>query len=336
MVKEHQSTQPLKVLIIEDEADIRRFLRATLLGTGYRVLESATGDDGLQKVADEKPAVVLLDLGLPDMDGLSVIRKLRGWSSVPIIVLSARGNETDKIKALDGGADDYLTKPFGVGELLARIRVALRRLPDVEAETADVPFVLGDLRVDFARRQVFLGETEVHLTPIEHRLLTALIRHGGKLVTHRQLLKEVWGPESVYETHYLRVYMAHLRRKIETDPVATKVPVDRTGHRLSARVGLMLMQPLRRVASYVSYSGPIVQPERHDRLGAPHQVSTRWRSIARTTAIADAARPAKMLHLASLPWKRYPPGQMPLPAACQSTKTPQDDQFELNYSIQGW
>jgi two-component system, OmpR family, KDP operon response regulator KdpE len=217
MVKEPEPAQFPRILIIEDEAEIRRFLRATLLGSGYRVLESPTGDDGLQKATDEKPALVLLDLGLPDMDGLLVIRKLREWSNVPIIILSARGNEADKIKALDGGADDYLTKPFGVGELLARVRVALRRLPDVSEADASV-FVLGDLRVDFGRHQVFVGEKEVHLTPIEHRLLTTLIRHGGKLVTHRQLLKEVWGPDSVFETHYLRVYMAHLRRKIESDP----------------------------------------------------------------------------------------------------------------------
>jgi two-component system, OmpR family, KDP operon response regulator KdpE len=218
MVNQHEPAQVPKILIIEDEPEIRRFLRATLLGSEYRVVESPTGSDGLQKVTDEKPALVLLDLGLPDMDGLSVIRELRGWSNVPIIVLSARGNETDKIKALDGGADDYLTKPFGVGELLARVRVALRRLPDVESEADASPFVLGDLCVDFSRHQIFVGGREVHLTPIEHRLLTTLIRHNGKLVTHRQLLKEVWGPDSVFENHYLRVYMAHLRRKIESDP----------------------------------------------------------------------------------------------------------------------
>jgi two-component system, OmpR family, KDP operon response regulator KdpE len=218
MSKVHEDTHIPRILVIEDEPEIRRFLRATLLNSGYHLLESSTGDEGLQIVADENPAVVLLDLGLPDMDGLTVIRKLRGWSNVPIIVLSARGNEADKIRALDGGADDYLTKPFGVGELLARIRVALRRLPDDQCESDALPFVLGDLRVDFGRHQVFMGDQEVHLTPIEHRLLTTLIRHGGKLVTHRQLLREVWGPDSVFEKHYLRVYMAHLRRKIETDP----------------------------------------------------------------------------------------------------------------------
>lgn len=218
MRKEHELEPPPKILVIEDEPDIRRFLRATLAASGYRMLEAATAGDGLAQAADERPAVVLLDLGLPDLDGLAVIGKLREWSSVPIIVLSARGNEHDKIKALDGGADDYLTKPFGVGELLARIRVALRRTPDDPAQGDAAPFVLDQLRVDFARRQVFVGEREVHLTPIEHRLLTALVRHAGKLVTHRQLLKEVWGPDSVFETHYLRVYMTHLRRKIEADP----------------------------------------------------------------------------------------------------------------------
>jgi two-component system KDP operon response regulator KdpE len=207
-----------RILIIEDEPEIRRFLRASLVGSDYRVFEASTADEGLQQAAEQKPAVVLLDLGLPDMDGLLVIRKLREWTSVPIIVLSARGDEADKIKALDAGADDYLTKPFGVGELLARVRVALRRVPDKDAEATAEPFCLGELRVDFAQRQVFLGPKEVHLTPIEHRLLTALVRRGGKLVTHRQLLKEVWGPDAVFETHYLRVYMAHLRRKIETDP----------------------------------------------------------------------------------------------------------------------
>ena len=217
MVKLSEPQSP-KILIIEDEPEIRRFLRVSLLGNDYRVLEASTGGDGLQQATDEKPAVILLDLGLPDMDGLTVIRKLRAWSNVPIIVLSARGNEADKIKALDEGADDYLTKPFGVGELLARLRVALRRLAEESPETATEAFVLGDLRVDFVRHQVFVGTEQVHLTPIEHRLLTALIRRSGRLVTHRQLLKEVWGPDAVFETHYLRVYMAHLRRKIESDP----------------------------------------------------------------------------------------------------------------------
>ena len=155
---------------------------------------------------------------MPDIDGLTIIRQLRGWSQVPIIVLSARGREPDKVKALDAGADDYLTKPFSVGELLARIRVALRHAAGDHGEAGEPVFELGELRVDLERRQVFVAEKEVHLTPIEYRILTTLIKHAGKVVTHRQLLKEVWGPDSVFETHYLRVYMTHLRRKIEPDP----------------------------------------------------------------------------------------------------------------------
>ena len=207
-----------KILIVEDELEIRRFLRASLDTHGYQLIESETGKDGLNRVADEHPDLVLLDLGLPDTDGLCVIHKLREWSQVPIIVLSARGREADKVKALDAGADDYLTKPFSVGELLARIRVAFRHTAHDHDEPGEPVFSLGTLRVDFERRQVFVGEKEVHLTPIEYRILTTLIKHSGRVVTHRHLLKEVWGPDSVFETHYLRVYMTHLRRKIEPDP----------------------------------------------------------------------------------------------------------------------
>jgi two-component system, OmpR family, KDP operon response regulator KdpE len=207
-----------KILIIEDEQEIRRFLRASLTNHGYRLIESETGEGGLNLVADEKPDLVLLDLGLPDTDGLSVIRRLRGWSQVPVIVLSARGQEADKVKALDAGADDYLTKPFSVVELQARMRVALRHATQDQDEAGEPIFTLGGLRVDLERRLVFVDEKEVHLTPIEYRILITLIKHSGKVVTHRQLLKEVWGPESVFETHYLRVYMTHLRRKIEPDP----------------------------------------------------------------------------------------------------------------------
>jgi two-component system KDP operon response regulator KdpE len=206
------------VLIIEDEQEIRRFLRASLTSHGYRLLESETGQRGLDLVADERPDLVLLDLGLPDGDGLSVICRLRGWSQVPIIVLSARGREADKVQALDAGADDYLTKPFSVVELQARIRVALRHASQDQHEASEPTFQLGALRVDLERRQVSVAEKQVHLTPIEFRILVSLIRHGGKVVTHRQLLKEVWGPESVFEKHYLRVYMTHLRRKIEANP----------------------------------------------------------------------------------------------------------------------
>ncbi len=207
-----------KILVVEDEQEIRRFLRASLENHSYRIVEAQTARNGLKRAAEDHPDLVLLDLGLPDADGLDVIGQLRGWSQVPIIVLSARGRESDKVKALDSGADDYLTKPFNVGELLARIRVALRHSARGSDEPEDPIFILDSLRVDLARRQVFVAEKEIHLTPIEYRLLTTLIKYAGKVITHRQLLKEVWGPDSVFETHYLRVYMTHLRRKIERDP----------------------------------------------------------------------------------------------------------------------
>lgn len=210
--------QQPKILIIEDDLEIRRFLRASLANHGYQLIETETGQNGLDLLADEHPDLVLLDLGLPDVDGLTVIRRLRSWSQVPVIVISARGREADKVKALDGGADDYLTKPFSVGELQARMRVALRHANQDHDEAGEPIFTLGQLRVDLERRQVFVGDKEVHLTPIEYRIMTTLIKHGGKVVTHRQLLKEVWGPESVFENHYLRVYMTHLRRKIEPNP----------------------------------------------------------------------------------------------------------------------
>ncbi len=208
----------IKILLIEDEREIRRFLRVSLGGQGYRLIETANGKDGIMQAASQQPDLVILDLGLPDIDGMEVIRQVRDWSQMPIIVLSARGQERQKVEALDAGADDYLTKPFSVGELAARIRVALRHsAPDSETTDGAI-FSVGDLRVDFARRQVFRGEKEIHLTPIEYRLLATMIKHAGKVITHKQLLKEVWGPDSVYENHYLRVYMAQLRRKIEVDP----------------------------------------------------------------------------------------------------------------------
>jgi two-component system KDP operon response regulator KdpE len=206
-----------KILLIEDEQEIRRFLRVSLSGHGYRLVESANGRDGIMQAASQQPDLMILDLGLPDMDGMEVIRQVRDWSHMPIIVLSARGQEHQKVDALDAGADDYLTKPFSVGELVARIRVALRHVARDTGDSGDPVFVLGGLRVDFVRRQVFFNTEEVHLTPIEYRLLTTLIKYAGKVITHKQLLKEVWGPDSVYETHYLRVYMAQLRRKIEAD-----------------------------------------------------------------------------------------------------------------------
>ena len=205
------------VLIIEDEPQMRRFLRATLRAHDYQVVEAATAREGLTQAAGRNPELVLLDLGLPDAEGLDVARALRRNSRTPIIVLSARGRESDKVAALDEGADDYLTKPFGAQELLARIRVALRHsaLP-ADAEPKPV-FETGDLRVDQARRQVFRGSQEVHLTPTEYKLLAALVRHAGRVITHRQLLQEVWGASYVDQTHYLRVYMAQLRQKLESD-----------------------------------------------------------------------------------------------------------------------
>lgn len=197
---------------------MQRFLRIVLQGQGYSFIEAQTGQEGLVQAATRSPDIILLDLGLPDIDGLEVTRRLREWSDIPIIVLSAREQEQDKIKALDAGADDYLTKPFGAGELLARIRVAVRHKVMRQAGQGEPVFILDNLRVDMSQRQVFLNEQEVHLTPIEYKLLTVLIQNAGKVVTHSQLLKEVWGPSYSKETQYLRVYMTQLRHKLELDP----------------------------------------------------------------------------------------------------------------------
>jgi two-component system KDP operon response regulator KdpE len=206
------------ILLIEDDPQIRRFLRASLITQGYELIEAGTGREGLALAAAQVPEVVLLDLGLPDMEGLEVIKQLRSWSSVPIIILSARGQERDKVANLDAGADDYLTKPFGVGELLARIRVALRKSPPAEESQQEPFYSLGKIKVDFERRMVFRGQEEVHLTPIEYKLLSVLLKHRGKVVTHRQLLKEVWGPSYVEQNPYLRIFILNLRRKLEDDP----------------------------------------------------------------------------------------------------------------------
>jgi two-component system, OmpR family, KDP operon response regulator KdpE len=206
------------VVLIEDELQIRRFLRATLTGQGYRLFEATTGADGLIEVASRQPDVVIVDLGLPDMDGLDVIRRMREWTAVPVIVLSARGQERDKVTALDAGADDYVSKPFGAGELLARIRVALRHTAGASHEGEEATFKVGDLEVDQLRRHVTLRGAEIKLTPIEYKLLTTLVRHAGKVVTHQQLLREVWGPSHDDQAHYVRVYMAHLRHKLEAEP----------------------------------------------------------------------------------------------------------------------
>jgi two-component system KDP operon response regulator KdpE len=220
---------PATILLIEDERQMRRFLRVTLQSEKYGVLEAETATDGLSQAATRNPDVVLLDLGLPDMDGLVVIEKLREWSAVPVIVISAREQEGDKIKALDGGADDYLTKPFGAGELLARIRVALRRAVPKQQDQGEAVFVAEELRIDFLKRQVSCGTREVHLTPIEYRILTVLVRNAGRVMTHRQILKEVWGPPYVEQTHYLRVFMNQLRKKIETDSTRPRFLLNEPG-----------------------------------------------------------------------------------------------------------
>jgi two-component system KDP operon response regulator KdpE len=206
------------ILLIEDDPQIRRFLRASLVTQGYELIEAGTGREGLALAAARVPEVVLLDLGLPDMEGLEVIKQLRAWSGVPIIILSARGQERDKVANLDAGADDYLTKPFGVGELLARIRVALRKSLPAEESQQEPIYSLGKIKVDFERRIVFRGQEEVHLTPIEYKLLAVLLKHRGKVVTHRQLLKEVWGPSYIEQNPYLRIFILNLRRKLEDDP----------------------------------------------------------------------------------------------------------------------
>lgn len=206
------------VVLIEDEPQIRRFLRATLTAEGYRLFEADTAADGIVQASSRQADVVIVDLGLPDMDGLEVIRRLRTWSAVPIIVLSARGQERDKVTALDAGADDYVSKPFGAGELLARIRVALRHAARTSSDGAETTFRVGELEVDLLRRHVSVRGTVVRLTPIEYRLLATLVGHAGKVVTHQQLLREVWGPSHVEQAHYVRVYMAHLRGKLEVEP----------------------------------------------------------------------------------------------------------------------
>jgi two-component system KDP operon response regulator KdpE len=224
------------ILLIEDEPQMRRFLRAALGAQDYRLVEATTARDGLAQAASRNPDVILLDLGLPDRDGLEVARELREWSATPIIVLSARGREQDKVAALDLGADDYLTKPFGVEELLARIRVALRHAALPPGAPPEPVFQAGDVRVDLVRREVRRGDQEVHLTPTEYKLLTLLVRHAGKVLTHRQLLKEVWGTTYADQSHYVRVYMAQLRQKLEADPARPRLLVTEpgVGYRLRA------------------------------------------------------------------------------------------------------
>ncbi|MBZ0096941.1 MAG: two-component system response regulator KdpE [Sulfuricella sp.] len=215
------------VVVVEDEKQIRRFVRSALEAEGCRVFEAESGKQGLIEAATRKPDLIVLDLGLPDLDGVEFIRDLRSWSAVPILILSARSTENDKIVALDAGADDYLTKPFGVGELLARVRALLRRqLPN----NAGSPIlVFGEIEVDFSRRLVTRNGEPVHLTQIEFRLLTLLIANGGKVMTHRHLLRDVWGPSFIESNHYLRIYIGRLRQKLEADPAQPKHILTETG-----------------------------------------------------------------------------------------------------------
>ena len=231
-------TAPVAV-VIEDEPQIRRFVRAALEAEGWQVHEADTLKRGLTEAGTRKPDLLILDLGLPDGDGIDLIRDLRGWSGVPIVVLSARSDEADKIAALDAGADDYLTKPFGVGELLARVRANVRRpraaTPDgAAAGGADALFRFGDVELDRVARLVRRKGAEVHLTPIEYRLLLVLVTHAGRVLTQRQLLREVWGPSHADQGHYLRIYMGHLRRKLEADPAQPRHLLTETavGYRL--------------------------------------------------------------------------------------------------------
>jgi two-component system KDP operon response regulator KdpE len=223
---------PILVAVIEDDPAIRHLLKTYFEGTSYRVVEAESAREGLALVAERRPDVILLDLGLPDGDGVHVITNVRQWSSVPIIVISGRGQEEQKIACLEAGADDYVTKPFGVGELMARVKVALRH---AAKQGVDEPvFEAADLKMDFAARRVWVREEEVHLTPLEYKILSTLVQHAGKVVTHRQLLTEVWGAEYSEEAQYLRVYMGYLRKKLEASPDKPQLLLTepRVGYRL--------------------------------------------------------------------------------------------------------
>lgn len=220
-------------LVVEDEPQIRRFVRTALESEKWRVIEAGTLKEGLSEAATRRPDLVVLDLALPDGDGIDLVRSMRGWSGSPILVLSARGEEKDKIQALDAGADDYLTKPFGIGELLARVRALARR--GARSESGEPVFRVGDIEVDFANRRVKRAGQPVRLTPIEYRLLTLLATNAGRVLTHRQILREVWGPAHVEHEHYTRIYMGHLRRKLEADPAQPRFLLTETavGYRLA-------------------------------------------------------------------------------------------------------
>lgn len=221
--------RPLHVVLIEDDKQIRRFLYMTLESEGMRVYEAQTGKQGLSLVKCHEPDLVILDLGLPDMDGIRVIEQLRTWARMPILILSARSEEQQKVAALDAGADDYLTKPFGSSELLARIRAHLRKSANRLMDASGSPFCFGDVTLDFTLRRVTRGDEVVHLTPIEYRLLATLVQNAGKVLTHTQLLREVWGPGHSERSHYLRIYMGHLRQKLEQDPARPHFITTETG-----------------------------------------------------------------------------------------------------------
>ncbi len=229
------SEPALHILVVDDEPTIRRFLRASLASHGHEVLEAATGQEALSAVLARRPDLIILDLGLPDIDGVQVTRRLREWSQIPIIILSVRDHETDKVAALDAGADDYLTKPFGIGELLARIRAAMRHIPQPVTESV---LTVGGLKIDFGRRVVTVAEREVQLTPTEYELLRILSKNAGKVLTHHQLLRQVWGVASEQDMHMLRVNISNLRRKIETDPTRPEYVVTEpgVGYRLRANL----------------------------------------------------------------------------------------------------
>lgn len=231
--------EPLPVaILVEDERQIRRFVRTALEAEGWSVHETDTLRQGLTDAGTRKPDLIILDLGMPDGDGMDFLRDLRGWSNVPVIVLSARVEERDKIEALDAGADDYLTKPFGVGELLARVRAASRRRRDAGVALGSI-FEFGDVKIDLSLRIVHKSGAPIHLTPIEYRLLTLLIANAGKVLTHRQILREVWGPSHTEDGHYVRVYMGHLRQKLEDDPAQPRHILTETA------VGYRLVQSAR-------------------------------------------------------------------------------------------
>jgi two-component system KDP operon response regulator KdpE len=223
------STPRSNLLLIEDDPQIQRFLATALEAHGYALTAARTGSEGLRLAATEQPGIVIVDLGLPDMSGLDVIQRLREWYARPIIVLSARDKETDKVAALDLGADDYLTKPFGIGELLARLRVAERHLSGLSGAPGEARIVIGDVVIDLAAHRVQRDGADIHLTPIEYDLLTTLARHRGKVMTHRQLLRDVWGAAHVESPHYLRIYMRTLRRKIEADPARPRLLLTEVG-----------------------------------------------------------------------------------------------------------